>query len=142
MARPRKKNTANTDAPVSNSATEGIYTRTRAQNTSWSQAETESLLAQLQQAKDDGNMSENGFKQTVWKSIQDSFEDPAKKKTRAPSSKYDRLKQAFKEVRFFHERLSASGFGWNWELGLPTASNEVWEALAQVYLYSLLYKLL
>jgi hypothetical protein len=65
MARPRKKNTANTDAPVSNSATEGMYTRTRTQNTLWSQAETESLLAQLQQAKDDGNMLENGFKQTV-----------------------------------------------------------------------------
>ncbi len=74
-------------------------------------------------------MSENGFKQTVWKSIQDSFEDPVKKKTRVPSSKYDRLKQAFKEVRFFYKRLSASGFSWNQELGLPTALNKVWEAL-------------
>jgi len=81
----------------------------------------------LLQAKEDGNTAEGGFKATVWKAIADSYEDPLKKKDRAAESKWTRLKKEYKDIKWLREDVS--GFGWDDQNKLVTATDEVWEEL-------------
>jgi Myb/SANT-like DNA-binding domain len=100
----------------------------RAPNTKWNSDETESLVEQLKQAKDEGQTSDNGFKKTVWVSIANSFEDVLKT-DRACETKWARMKKDYKEVKFLRE---ASGFGWDKDRCVPTAEPEVWEDMQKV----------
>jgi Myb/SANT-like DNA-binding protein len=97
-------------------------------NAKWTNADIDSL-----KAKEDGNTAEGGFKTTVWKAIADSYDDPLKKKDRAAESKYTRLKKEYKDIKWLREDVS--GFGWDDENKLVTATDEVWDELEKVLFY-------
>lgn len=81
--------------------------RLRAENAKWSKDDVVSMISQLQDAKVNGNTSDNGFKMSVWNSIGDSFDDPLKV-GRVCQTKFSSLKGQYKEVKFLRE---LSGFG-------------------------------
>ena len=95
----------------------------------WTREEVNILVEKLLDAKDRGLSSENGFKSAVWSAIASAFTDPLKQATRVCESKWTRLKKEYKEVKELRE---ASGFGWDAEGCLPTATDEVWEGIAKV----------
>jgi Myb/SANT-like DNA-binding protein len=101
----------------------------RAPPTKWSDEEVDKLVAGLLEAKDNGLSSENGFKATVWGTISSSLADPLKV-TKVCESKWQRLKNDFKAVKFLRE---LSGFGWDQTRSLVTAEPEVWAELANVH---------
>ena len=104
-------------------------TKARAPTARWSREEVDQLLDKLQDAKDAGNSSENGFKSAVWTAAGASFSDSLKKNGRVCESKWTRLKKDYKEVKFLVE---LSGFGWKDDECLVDAEEEVWEELAKV----------
>jgi hypothetical protein len=104
----------------------------RAPKTKWTNEEITFLVDGLQQAVDDGNTAEGGFKENIFNSLRDVFNDPLKKKDRALSSKWTRLKADYKEVKWLREE--SSGFGWDDEKQIVTADEQVWLDLKEVYI--------
>ena len=75
-----------------------------------------------------GGYSDNGFKSTAWKTMTSSFnlkKGSPDYSTVQLHSQYAYLK---KKYSVFKELKSNSGFGWDEELNIPTAPNEVWDA--------------
>jgi Myb/SANT-like DNA-binding protein len=107
--------------------------RKRAAAAKWGDEDIKTLLAGLQDAKDQGLTSENGFKSSVWSSISSTFDDPLKKANRACESKWSRLKTDYRAVKFLRD---LSGFGWDSTNFLVTAEPEVWEELGKVHMTS------
>lgn len=119
-------------APIPSATASQRTIRRRAPNVKWSKDDVDLVLDRLRQAQDEGNTSENGFKETVWQSISESFVD-ALKTGRCCQSKWSRIKGEYKEVKFLRE---ASGFGWDEDRCVPTAEEQVWEDLLTVRFYS------
>jgi len=101
------------------------------QNTSWSDADKDSVIGQLRNAKADGLMGQGGFKGTVWTDIANSFNDILKD-DRSTQSMYGRLKDQFKK---FKQLLETSGFGWDPTKKVVTAGQDQWAAIAKVPAY-------
>jgi hypothetical protein len=106
----KRKQIVDTSAASSRATTPAPATkRLRRPNAKWTQGDSESMISQLQDAKDQGLTSDNGFKQSVWNSIAESLNDPLKT-ARSCETKWGRLKKSYLEVKYFYE---ASGFGWD-----------------------------
>jgi hypothetical protein len=107
-----------------------LGTGIRGPNAKWSNEETKSLVDQLQDAKDQGLITDNGFKSVVWTNVGNSYTDPLKT-PRSCETKWGRLKKDYKEVKWFKE---VSGFGWDNEKHIPIAEPQVWAQLEKVLL--------
>jgi hypothetical protein len=103
--------------------------RARSNRSNWTNQEISQLIELLQEAKSNGQTSDNGFKAAVWNGIAASFSDPLKNEKRACESKWARLKKDYKDVKFLRE---LSGFGWDEETGLLSAEPQVWAEVSKV----------
>lgn len=100
------------------------------QNAKWSNIEIPTLMDKLVEQKSLGNTSENGFKQSVWKSIASSFLDALKNIPRVCESKWARLKKDYKDVEYLRD---LSGGGWDDEEKLVILEKDVRVTMREVF---------
>ncbi|KAJ3979342.1 Myb/SANT-like DNA-binding domain-containing protein, partial [Lentinula detonsa] len=97
----------------------------------WSLADDEVLITILKEQKDAGFQTDNGgFHSDAYKAATEklvtSTSKGAMKTAEMCKTRWCTLKKEFKDVKFI---LSVSGFGWDAERGMATATNSVWEDL-------------
>ncbi|KAH8102343.1 hypothetical protein DFH11DRAFT_1779430 [Phellopilus nigrolimitatus] len=101
-------------------------------NSKWTSANEATLVSTLKKAKDDGLQSENGWKTQVWQLVIEALRGSevisggAPKGVSQGKSRWQRLKSEYQLVRNLRGQ---SGFGWDGELQLVTATADVWDSL-------------
>ncbi|KAG9409703.1 hypothetical protein AC1031_020016 [Aphanomyces cochlioides] len=102
----------------------------------WDADKDEFLVISLQEQADQGKRADSGFKWEAWKQITMQFNERFQVNYLMSKlkSRLDTLKKDYKDFKFLKEN---SGFGWNDELEIPTASDDVWKAVIEVHVVSL-----
>jgi hypothetical protein len=76
---PTKRKAASDDLTAEDSSSSAPRAkRERAPNTKWEDADLDSLVVQLKEAKNEGKMGDNGLKNVVWGEVAASFPNPLK----------------------------------------------------------------
>ena len=101
----------------------------RALNARQTNAEIDSLVGQLKDAKDANNSSKNDFKAFIQASIASSFSNLIKKTNKVYESKWSRLKKNYKDIKFLWE---CSGFGQDKVKCVVIAKLEIQKEIYQV----------
>ncbi|ETV89964.1 hypothetical protein H310_15195, partial [Aphanomyces invadans] len=75
-----------------------------------------------------GKRSDSGYKKEAWVEVTAAFNERfgTSYHSLKVKSRLDCLKREYKDVKYLRDN---SGFGWNEELGLPTAPDDVWAAV-------------
>ena len=82
-------------------------TQAHAPNATWTNADIEAICDHLDDCRDRGQMSENGWKPIVWTAMAQVFNNISKT-PRACQTKWTQIKKDYQEVKFMRE---VSGFG-------------------------------
>ncbi|KAF8591198.1 hypothetical protein K439DRAFT_1327826 [Ramaria rubella] len=94
----------------------------------WTAAEEAAIITTLLGQKAAGNMSDSGFKPSVWKIVMEDLVDISpigmNKNMSQCKLRYQQLKGEYKIVKVLQE---LSGFGWDEGTQCVTAPLEVWE---------------
>jgi len=102
----------------------------KAEPTTWTSIQDRFLVNRLLAEKESGNMSENSFKKQTFRGIAAAIEEQvpsivgAAKTERSVTSRWQKLKIDYKVV---HKLREQSGFGWDSDLQMVTAPDDVWE---------------
>lgn len=144
-------NTPENQPPASEKAPDPVKNA----KTQWNLADDTALLAELALQKAAGYQTDNGgFHQDAYKSAASKMPNPGHrglhKTAEACKSRYstvssvifslvdmtsvthsDQMKKDYQDVKFIRER---SGFGWDAERSIATATDDVWEKLFEVYI--------
>ncbi|KAL0057064.1 hypothetical protein AAF712_016312 [Marasmius tenuissimus] len=91
----------------------------------WGDRDDQLLIEGLVAAKKAGHGKTGGWALKVWTPVVESL-NAAKGQKGEPKTATSSLKKLQKEVKILHK---CSGFGWDDEEKVPTASDEVWDAL-------------
>ncbi|KAF9472456.1 hypothetical protein BDN70DRAFT_900528 [Pholiota conissans] len=109
---------------------------TRTPRTAWNVNCDKMLLECLEREKADGRMTSNGsFHEDAWKAAEKALSGTqlhsggARKTSDSCKTRYTALKKSYVQVKTLR---NASGFGWNHEKQLVTASDEVWDGFLEV----------
>jgi hypothetical protein len=95
----------------------------------WTDSDIDLMIAHLRDSKNAGDVSEGGWKKTVWTTLALKYTDTSKQEVRVLESKWTRMKADYKAVKFIREQ---SGFGWDEKHQWATAESEVWNELITV----------
>ncbi|KAI5780390.1 Myb/SANT-like DNA-binding domain-containing protein, partial [Geopyxis carbonaria] len=92
----------------------------------WTDEMIRILLSSLVQSVNEGKRAENGFKKDAWQKakIEVNAVHGTKLEVTQLKTKYAALKN---DYTVFHALKGFSGFGWDEELGVPTAPDSVWK---------------
>ncbi|RHY10142.1 hypothetical protein DYB36_006956 [Aphanomyces astaci] len=98
---------------------------------SWTAERDEFLVAALQAQVLKGKRSDSGFKKEAWAEVTSAINlrFVTMYHTSKIKSRLDCLKRDYKDVKYLRDN---SGFGWNSELQLPTAPDDVWASVIKV----------
>ncbi|CAK4094204.1 unnamed protein product [Aphanomyces euteiches] len=97
---------------------------------SWSNERDEFLVTALQAQVVKGKRSDSGYKKEAWVEVTAAFNDRFGTTYHVSKikSRLDCLKRDYKDVKYLRKN---SGFGYNGELGLPTAPDDVWTSICK-----------
>ncbi|ETW06108.1 hypothetical protein H310_03701 [Aphanomyces invadans] len=95
---------------------------------SWTLDRDEFIVTALQAQVDKCKRSDSGYKKEAWVEVTVAFNERfgTSYHSLKVKSRLDCLKREYKDVLYL---LDNSGFGWNEDLGLPTAPDDVWAAV-------------
>ncbi|KAG9404436.1 hypothetical protein AC1031_004643 [Aphanomyces cochlioides] len=96
----------------------------------WDADKDEFLVISLQELADEGKRADSGFKREALKHITMQFNERFQVNYLMSQlkSRLDTLKKDYKDFKFLKEN---SGFGWNDEVEIPTAPDDVWKAVIE-----------